>query len=99
MSADPSRERRETELAAREAARIGGGGRPPRDPAQAPVQEAGGGEAEGFERSEELLVEHASHGDSQAAHAVLKDQMPPEEEDDARADGEADRERSSEDRR
>lgn len=28
-----------------------------------PVEEAGGGEAEGFEQAEELLEEHASHGD------------------------------------
>jgi len=29
-----------------------------------PVEEAGGGEAEGFEQAEELLEEHATHGDS-----------------------------------
>jgi hypothetical protein len=87
---------RETELAADEAAHIGGGsGRPPADPAEAPVQEAGGGEAEGFEQAEELLIEHASHGDSQSAHAVLHDQGAAEE-DDGRVDGEADHERSSE---
>ena len=28
-----------------------------------PVEEAGGGEAEGFEQAEEELIEHASHGD------------------------------------
>jgi hypothetical protein len=28
-----------------------------------PVEEAGGGESEGFEQAEELLQEHASHGD------------------------------------
>jgi hypothetical protein len=89
-------ERHEAELAASEAAHIGGGdGSPPRDPARAPVDEAGGGEAEGFEGSEQLLVEHASHGDSQSAHVILHDQAP-SEEDDARVDGEADRERSSE---
>lgn len=96
MSSEPLDEQREAELAAREAARIGGGsGRPPEDPAEASVAQAGGGEAEGFEDSEELLVEHASHGDSQAAHAILHDQAP-SEEDDARTDGEADHERSSE---
>lgn len=35
----------------------------PLDPAMAPVLEAGGGESEGFEQAEELLIEHASHGD------------------------------------
>ncbi len=92
---DPRYEERETERAASEAARIGGGGGPPADPAEAPVGEAGGGEAEGFEEAEELLVEHASHGDSQSAHAVLHDQRPAEP-DDERTDGEGDRERSSE---
>ena len=28
-----------------------------------PVEEAGGGESEGFEQAEELLEEHATHGD------------------------------------
>jgi hypothetical protein len=28
-----------------------------------PVEEAGGGESEGFEEAEELLEEHATHGD------------------------------------
>lgn len=96
---DPRREhqeRREAELAARDASRVGGGsGRAPEDPAGAPVRESGGGEAEGFEESEELLVEHASHGDAQSAHAILHDQALGEEEDD-RADGEADHELSSE---
>jgi hypothetical protein len=93
---DPLYEERETERAASEAARIGGGsGRPPRDPAEAPVDEAGGGEAEGFEQAEKLLIEHASHGDSQSAHAILHDRGP-SEEDDERTDGDADHERSSE---
>jgi hypothetical protein len=90
------REREEAEQAASEAGRIGGGsGRPPADPAREPVVEAGGGEAEGFEQAEELLIEHASHGDQQSAHAILHHQTP-SEEDDGRADGEADHERSSE---
>lgn len=95
MSDEHAHERHEAERAAEEAAHIGGGGRPPGDPAEAPVREAGGGEAEGFEQAEELLIEHASHGDMQSAHAVLHDQAPAEE-DDARSDGEADHERSSE---
>ena len=96
---DDLSERRETEAAAAEAARIGGardkhdGG----DPARAPVEEAGGGEAEGFEQAEEELIEHASHGDQQSTHAVLHDRGPAEEEAAGMATGgEADHERSSE---
>jgi hypothetical protein len=33
------------------------------DPARQPVEEAGGGVAEGFEQAEEQLIENASHGD------------------------------------
>ena len=33
------------------------------DPALEPVEEAGGGVAEGFEQAEEDLIENASHGD------------------------------------
>jgi len=92
-------ERREAEAAAAEAARIGGAGaqRGAGDPAWAPVKEAGGGEAEGFEQAEEALIEHASHGDQQSTHAVLHDRAPAEEEAAGTvAGGEADHERSSE---
>jgi hypothetical protein len=34
-----------------------------KDPAMQPVEEAGGGVAEGFEQAEEQLIENASHGD------------------------------------
>jgi hypothetical protein len=34
-----------------------------KDPAMQPVEEAGGGVAEGFEQAEEDLIENASHGD------------------------------------
>ncbi|UJA19279.1 hypothetical protein HJD18_03055 [Thermoleophilia bacterium SCSIO 60948] len=57
----------ETELAAEEAARIGGdpgNAYPDQDPAQIPVEEGGGGEAEGFELAEEALIDEAEHGDS-----------------------------------
>ena len=97
--ADDPAERREAEAAAAEAARIGGAGaqRGDGDPAWAPVEEAGGGEAEGFEQAEEALIEHASHGDQQSTHAVLHDRGPAEEEAAGMAaDGEADHERSSE---
>src|SRR5205085_5532169 len=95
---DPA-EQREAEAAAAEAARIGGAGRQrgDGDPAWAPVEEAGGGEAEGFEQAEQALIEHASHGDQQSTHAVLHDRGPAEEEAAGTAvDGEADHERSSE---
>jgi hypothetical protein len=97
-SARRAQERVEQEerAAAREAAAIGGvAGDEDLDPAQRPVREGGGGEAEGFEESEALLIEHASHGDQQSAHAVLHDQGRSEER--ASSDGgEADGERSSE---
>ncbi len=97
MSADLPYEQQETDEAAREAAEIGGrSGSEERDPARRPVSEAGGGEAEGFEESERALIEHASHGDDQSAHAVLHDQGAEEEQNTGRQDGEADHERSSE---
>lgn len=45
-----------------------------------PVEEAGGGEAEGFEEAERELVEHASHGETRRDPEV--DAFPPEEESD-----------------
>lgn len=54
----------ETEAAAEEAAAIGGhGSNEDADPAERPLEEAGEGEAEGFEQAEKDLIEHASHGD------------------------------------
>ena len=95
-SEDSEPERREEQLAAAEAADIGGRTDPlSDDPATAPLSEAGEGDAEGFEQAEELLIEHASHGDQQSAHAVLHDRGSDEESAD-RVDGEADVERSSE---
>jgi hypothetical protein len=96
MSPDPRYEQEETDAAAAEAARIGGvAGDEDLDPAQRPVVEGGGGEAEGFEQAEEALIEHASHGDQQSAHAVIHDAGRPEEAGTSE-DGEADYERSSE---
>jgi hypothetical protein len=87
----------QTRLAEAEAARIGGpvpdeGD----DPAWRAVAEAGGGEAEGFEKAESELIEHASHGDEQSAHAVLHHQGRVEDIDDTDEFGDADREHSSE---
>jgi hypothetical protein len=97
MSPDPRFEREQAEAAAAEAASIGGiAGDEQLDPAQRPVVEAGGGEAEGFEQAEDALIEHASHADQQSAHAILHDQGRPEEPDPRRENGEADHEHSSE---
>lgn len=97
MSADPRFEREQAEAAAAEAAGIGGrAGDEQLDPALRPVVEGGGGEAEGFEQAEDALIEHASHGDQQSAHAILHDQGQPEELDPLRENGEADHEYSSE---
>jgi hypothetical protein len=97
MSPDPRYEQDETDAAAAEAGRIGGvAGDEDLDPAMRAVIEGGGGEAEGFEEAEEALIDHASHGDQQSAHAVMHDAGLPEEEGATRDDGEADCERSSE---
>jgi hypothetical protein len=37
------------------------------------VDEAGGGESEGFELSEQELIQHASHGDEQASARIMYD--------------------------
>jgi len=97
IARDQSSEDRQVEAAAIEAARIGGvAGDEGIEAAQRPVSEAGGGVAEGFEAAEELLVEHASHGDQQPAHTVLHDQGRDEEVDTSAEYAEADRELSSE---
>jgi hypothetical protein len=94
---DPRFERLQADRAAAEAARIGGvAGDEQLDPAERPVIEAGGGEAEGFEQAESVLIEHATHADQLPAHAILHDQGRPEEPDPLRENGEADHEHSSE---
>ena len=60
------------------------------------VDEAGGGESEGFELAEQDLVEHASHGDQHTPARIMRDAGP--DEDQASADsvyGEADSEHLS----
>ena len=88
----------ESERAAAEAAAIGGDPGEPayEDPAQRPVREAGGGEAEGFEEAEAALVDHAEHGD--LGHSPRHDAFTPEAESDraTAAYGEADHEEVSE---
>lgn len=97
MTPDPPYEQEETDLAAQEAASIGGiAGDEALDPADRAVQEGGGGEAEGFEEAEAALIDHASHGDQQSAHAILHDAASAEEGDPEREYGEGDQEHSSE---
>jgi len=69
----------------------------PYDPAMAPVIESGGGVAEGFEQSEALLVDHASHGDDEGTERILEDAFDEEAEEDRGVYGEADEEDVSED--
>jgi hypothetical protein len=81
----------EADAAAEEAGRLGGRADESLDPAERPVREAGGGEAEGFEQAEEDLREHAEHGDP--APDPTHEAFTPEEESDREtgaARGEAD---------
>jgi hypothetical protein len=55
------------------------------------VDEAGGGESEGFELAEQELIEHASHGDEHTPARIIRD-AGPEEEADSAVYGEADEE-------
>jgi hypothetical protein len=43
------------------------------------VEEAGGGESEGFELTEQELIQHASHGDEQTPARIIYDAGPKEE--------------------
>ena len=45
----------------------------PVDPALAPLIESGEGEAEGFDLSEEDLIEHAEHGDLHGTDPIWRD--------------------------
>jgi hypothetical protein len=80
--------RREEKAAAAEAASIGGRARADADPAQEPVAQAGGGQAEGFEEAERELIEHAEHTAGEGT--PRPDQMGEEAEVDRAAYGEAD---------
>jgi hypothetical protein len=55
------------------------------------VDEAGGGESEGFELAEQELIEHTSHGDDHSPSRILRDAEPDEELTDS-VYGEADEE-------
>jgi hypothetical protein len=55
------------------------------------VEEAGGGQSEGFELAEQDLIEHASHGDDHTPSRIMQDAGPDEESADSvygDADGE-----------
>jgi hypothetical protein len=78
---DDSRARQEEAAAGAEAGGIGGPAPPTEgDEASRPVEEGGGGEAEGFEQAERELGEQASHGESRVDPAA--DAFPPEGEGD-----------------
>jgi hypothetical protein len=55
------------------------------------VEEAGGGESEGFELAEQELIEHASHGDGHTPARIMRDAAP-DEPADGQLYGEADEE-------
>jgi hypothetical protein len=55
------------------------------------VEEAGGGQAEGFELAEQDLIDHASHGDEHTPSRIMQDAGPDEESADS-VYGEADSE-------
>jgi hypothetical protein len=58
------------------------------------IDEAGGGESEGFELAESDLIEHASHGDEHTPSRIMRDAEPNEEPTDS-VYGEADEEHIS----
>jgi len=86
---------RETAAAQREAGAIGGRSDAQRDPARAPVEEAGGGEAEGFEDAEKALRDHAEH--REAGGNPKYDRPPPEPDAPDATYGEADHAAANED--
>jgi len=97
VNEDEPWETEQEDEAAREAAGIGGiSGDEFLEPAERAVIEGGGGESEGFEQAEQQLIDHASHGDQQSAHAILHHQGPPEEPDMSDDQEAGDHERSSE---
>ena len=96
MRRRPAWEENEVAAAAHAAAAIGGvAGDEDVDPAARPLQEAGEGEAEGFELAEEDLIKAAETGETWADPARAA--FPAEAEDGSGSTyGEADNERSSE---
>jgi hypothetical protein len=62
-----------------------------RHEARLAVEEAGGGESEGFELAEQELIEHTSHGDGHTPARIMRDAASDEEQTDS-VYGEADEE-------
>lgn len=56
------------------------------------VEEAGGGESEGFEQAERDLIDRASHGDQHTPSRILRDAGTLDEEQSDAVYGEADEE-------
>jgi hypothetical protein len=56
------------------------------------VEEAGGGESEGFELAEQELIDHASHGDEHTPSRIIHDAAGVDEESSEAEYGEADEE-------
>jgi hypothetical protein len=66
-----------------------------RHEARQAVDEAGGGESEGFELAEQELIEHASHGDGHTPARIMRDVASEEEQTEEQTNsvyGEADEE-------
>ncbi|HEY5977295.1 MAG TPA: hypothetical protein VIT85_05515 [Solirubrobacterales bacterium] len=81
-------EQQEIDRAKEEARKVGGEVEPlSDDPALEPVEEAGGGESEGFEQAERRLEEVAEHGDE---HRFPDRDVPDPEEPEGAERGEAD---------
>jgi hypothetical protein len=59
------------------------------------VEEAGGGQSEGFELAEQDLIEHASHGDEHTPSRIMQDAGSLDEESSDSVYGEPDREHLS----
>ncbi len=56
------------------------------------VDEAGGGESEGFELAEQELIEHTSHGDGHTPSRIMRDAASDDAPADEQQYGEADEE-------
>jgi hypothetical protein len=59
------------------------------------VDEGGGGQSEGFELSEQELIDHASHGDQHTPARIMRDAADDDEESPGSVYGEADSEHAS----
>ena len=70
---------------------------PTKDPAFAPLAEAGQGESEGFELAEAELIEHTEHGDSHGTGVIGQHADTRSEEETGAVYGDADDEHPQED--